>query len=69
MSSISSMPESRSSSIMKSIEGLVTSGSISFGMLFVTGNNRVPYPAARITAFNIPSSDFSLLLSPYFPKG
>ena len=33
------------------IDGLSTTGSISFGWLFVTGRKRVPSPAAGITAF------------------
>jgi hypothetical protein len=33
--------------------GLSTTGSISFGMAFVAGKNRVPSPAAGITAFVI----------------
>ncbi len=51
MKRISVMPEATSSSTMKSIEGRVTSGSISFGMVFVTGRNRVPYPAVTMTPF------------------
>jgi hypothetical protein len=33
--------------------GLSTTGSISFGIAFVAGKNRVPSPAAGITAFVI----------------
>src|SRR5436190_23305957 len=38
-------PESRASSIPYCRIGLSTSGSISFGMTFVAGKNRVPKPA------------------------
>src|ERR1051326_7447849 len=44
MTSLSS-PESRASSIPYCRIGLSTSGSISFGMTFVAGKNRVPKPA------------------------
>src|SRR3954447_14190945 len=40
-----SMPERRASSIPYCRIGLSTSGSISFGMTFVAGKNRVPKPA------------------------
>jgi hypothetical protein len=33
--------------------GLSTTGSISFGIAFVAGRNRVPSPAAGMTAFVI----------------
>ena len=36
---------------MNSIDGRVTSGSISFGIVFVTGRKRVPYPAVTMTPF------------------
>ncbi len=42
MKRISVMPEATNSSTMKSIAGRVTRGSISFGMVFVTGRKRVP---------------------------
>src|SRR5262249_19253238 len=47
----SSTPASTASSTTYWIAGLSTSGSISFGMLLVTGRNRVPSPAAGSTAF------------------
>ena len=46
-----SIPELTASSITYWITGRSTIGSISFGTDFVTGRNRVPYPAAGITAF------------------
>src|SRR5713226_7271471 len=46
-----SIPEPTASSITYWITGRSTIGSISFGTDFVTGRNRVPYPAAGITAF------------------
>ena len=45
------MPLARISSTMYWMVGLSTMGSISFGMAFVAGRNRVPNPAAGMTAF------------------
>src|SRR5580704_19701992 len=45
-----SMPESMHSSTAYWIRGLSTTGSISFGIAFVAGRNRVPSPATGRTA-------------------
>jgi hypothetical protein len=47
------MPEATASSTMYCMVGLSTMGSISFGCAFVAGKNRVPKPAAGMTAFVI----------------
>ena len=44
------MPARTASSTTYWMPGLSTSGSISFGVAFVAGRNRVPSPAAGITA-------------------
>ena len=44
------MPAARASSTTYWIAGLSTIGSISFGCAFVAGSNRVPSPAAGMTA-------------------
>ena len=44
-------PAATASSTTYWIDGLSTTGSISFGWLLVAGRNRVPSPAAGITAF------------------
>ena len=49
----SSIPEETASSTTNCMTGLSTIGSISFGCTFVAGRNRVPNPAAGITAFLI----------------
>ena len=38
--------------------GLPSTGTIGFGMFFVSGLTRVPWPAARIIPFAIPASSF-----------
>ena len=43
-------PAATASSTTYWIAGLSTTGSISFGIAFVAGRNRVPRPAAGITA-------------------
>src|SRR3954466_9220768 len=48
---MSSMPARTASSTTYWIAGLSTTGSISLGIAFVAGRNRVPSPAAGITAF------------------
>src|SRR3954452_16410368 len=50
MMRMSSMPARAASSTTYWIAGLSTTGSISLGCAFVTGRNRVPSPAAGITA-------------------
>src|SRR4051794_10855418 len=50
MMRMSSSPALTASSTTYWIAGLSTTGSISFGELFVAGRNRVPSPAAGITA-------------------
>ena len=50
MMRMSVSPASTASSTTYWIDGLSTTGSISFGWLLVTGRNRVPSPAAGITA-------------------
>src|SRR5689334_489077 len=47
---MSVMPAATASSITYWIDGLSTTGSISLGMLFEAGRNRVPSPAAGMTA-------------------
>ena len=47
------MPLLFASSTINSMVGLSIIGSISFGIDFVIGRKRVPYPAAGITAFFI----------------
>src|SRR5205814_647696 len=51
-------PAATASSTTYWIEGLSTTGSISFGWLFVAGRNRVPSPAAGMTAFLIARAAF-----------
>ena len=51
MTIMSSMPEATASSTVYWINGLSTSGNISFGEAFVAGRKRVPRPAAGIMAF------------------
>src|SRR5229473_6136720 len=51
ITSTSRNPARTASSTTYWIEGLSTTGSISLGWLFVAGRNRVPIPAAGITAF------------------
>src|SRR6266568_4962408 len=48
--STSSRPAAAASSTTYWIAGLSTTGSISFGVAFVAGRNRVPSPAAGTTA-------------------
>src|ERR1700757_1987565 len=48
---MSSSPARTASSTTYWIAGLSTTGSISFGVAFVAGKNRVPRPAAGTTAF------------------
>ena len=50
MMRMSSMPERTASSTTYWMAGLSTTGSISFGCALVAGRNRVPSPAAGITA-------------------
>src|SRR3954466_14277146 len=50
MTRMSVMPARTASSTTYWIEGLSTTGSISFGELFDAGRNRVPSPAAGMTA-------------------
>src|SRR5919202_1151434 len=50
MTSTSDSPAATASSTTYWIAGLSTTGSISFGVAFVAGKNRVPRPAAGITA-------------------
>ena len=50
---ISSIPASQASSTTYCIDAVSTTGSNSFGMALVIGENRVPRPAAGITAFSI----------------
>src|SRR4051794_35739364 len=45
-------PAATASSTTYWIAGLSTTGSISFGVAFVAGRNRVPRPAAGMTAFD-----------------
>src|SRR5687767_612962 len=47
---MSLMPAATASSTTYWIAGLSTTGSISFGWAFVAGRNRVPRPAAGMTA-------------------
>ena len=47
---MSSAPAATASSTTYWIAGLSTTGSISFGIAFVAGRNRVPRPAAGMTA-------------------
>jgi hypothetical protein len=49
----SEMPAPTASSITYWMAGMSTSGSISLGTAFVTGRNRVPSPAAGMTALRI----------------
>src|SRR4051812_29446670 len=51
MMRMSVSPAATASSTTYWIDGLSTTGSISFGWLFVAGKNRVPSPAAGMTAF------------------
>ncbi len=51
MMRMSVRPAATASSTTYWIDGLSTTGSISFGWLFVAGRNRVPRPAAGMTAF------------------
>src|SRR5438270_2382249 len=51
MKIISVMPAAAASSTAYWISGLSTMGSISFGLAFVTGRNRLPSPATGNTAF------------------
>ena len=50
MTRMSSIPASAASSTTYWMAGLSTTGSISFGIAFVAGRNRVPSPAAGMTA-------------------
>jgi hypothetical protein len=50
-SSTSVMPAAAASSTMYCRAGLSTTGSSSFGTALVAGRNRVPRPAAGMTAF------------------
>jgi hypothetical protein len=50
MIKMSLMPAATASSTTYWIAGLSTTGSISFGCAFVAGRNRVPSPAAGMTA-------------------
>jgi len=54
--STSLSPAATASSTTYSMAGLSTTGSISLGVAFVAGRNRVPRPAAGITAFVIPGA-------------
>ncbi len=60
MIKISSIPLANASSTMYWIVGLSTIGNISFGVAFVAGKNRVPNPAAGMTALRI----FCMILPP-----
>src|SRR5579884_4430119 len=51
--STSSRPAATASSTTYWIAGLSTTGSISFGVAFVAGRNRVPRPAAGMTALRM----------------
>src|SRR5450432_3078227 len=53
MMRMSVRPAATASSTTYWIDGLSTTGSISFGWLLVAGRNRVPRPAAGMTAFLI----------------
>ena len=59
------MPLKSASSTMYWMVGLSTMGSISFGVAFVAGRKRVPYPAAGITAFRI--GCLVIYIAPRFP--
>ncbi len=59
VTTISSMPCSFSRSMMCSIIGRLTSGSIGLGALLVSGRRRVPSPPAMITAFTARSSTWT----------
>jgi hypothetical protein len=48
-------PAATASSTTYSIAGLSTTGSISFGVALVAGRNRVPRPAAGMTALVMPA--------------
>src|SRR3954454_5273701 len=49
------MPAASSASTAHPISGRPATGTIGFGIVYVTGRRRVPYPAARIIAFIGPS--------------
>src|SRR5690606_13611133 len=55
--STSVRPAATASSTTYWMAGLSTTGSISFGMAFVAGRNRVPSPAAGMTAFVMEMGD------------
>src|SRR5688572_24082926 len=65
---IDSMPLATASSTAYWISGLSTSGSISLGLDFVAGRNRVPRPAAGKTALRILFAIALLLNSRYGQK-
>src|SRR3990167_2811373 len=58
----SSIPEATASSTTYWMTGLSTTGSISLGIALVWGRNRVPKPAAGITAFLTFGKLFLILL-------
>src|SRR6267378_1295301 len=62
MSTTSSIPEATAPSMMYCTTGLSTMGSISLGTAFDAGRNRVPRPAAGITALRTRVTDEQLLL-------
>src|SRR5438270_9240327 len=61
MSTICSIPDATAPSTMYWITGLSTIGSISLGTAFEAGRNRVPRPAAGITALRTRVTDEQLL--------
>src|SRR3954471_15619131 len=61
MKIMSVMPAAAASSTAYWIKGLSTTGSISFGLAFVAGRNRVPSPATGNTALVITFVIFSRL--------
>src|ERR1041384_6731619 len=60
-STTSSMPDSTAPSTMYWITGLFTKGSLSLGTAFDAGRNRVPRPAAGITALRTRVTNEQLL--------
>ena len=56
MNRTSSSPAATASSTTYWMAGLSTTGSISFGVALVAGRNRVPSPAAGITALRTVAS-------------
>jgi hypothetical protein len=61
-------PAATASSTTYWIEGLSTTGSISFGVLFVAGRKRVPMPAAGMTAL-VTFFAGALLTATTLPRG